>query len=87
MISDERLRAWGLSGPTVLLFGPIVRVLLTVVVLAFGAQRLLVYAEVARTTVTVRHMADFDVFYRSSWRVRTGPGIPTLPSQYPARQS
>jgi hypothetical protein len=76
VISDERLRAWGLSGPTVLLFGPIVRVLLTVVVLAFGAQRLLVYAEVARTTVTVRHMADFDVFYRSSWRVAHGAGDP-----------
>ena len=76
MISDERLRAWGLSGPTVLLFGPIVRVLLAVLVLAFGAQRLLVYAEVARTTVTVRHMADFDVFYRSSWLVTHGRGDP-----------
>jgi alpha-1,2-mannosyltransferase len=76
VISDERLRAWGLSGPTVLLFGPLIRVLLTVLVLAFGAQRLLVYVEVARTTVTVRHMGDFDTFYRSSLRVAHEGGDP-----------
>jgi Glycosyltransferase family 87 len=76
VISDDRLRACGLSGRTVLLFGPIVRVLLTVVVLAFGAQQCLVYAEIVRTTVTVRHSGDFNVFYRSSQRVANAGGDP-----------
>ena len=76
MISDERLRACGLSGRTVQLFGPIVRVLLTVLVLAFGTQQCLVYAEIVRTTVTARHLGDFDVFYRSSRRVANGGGNP-----------
>lgn len=76
MVSDQQLRAIGLSRATTRLLGPLIRALLVVLALGVGLHQVLAYAKIAQTTVTVREMADFDVFYRSSQRVAQASGNP-----------
>jgi len=76
LISDASLKALGLSARNVRLLGPLIRGLLAVVVLALGARQLLTYAQIAQTTMSVRGMGDFSVFYESSRQVVEGRGDP-----------
>jgi hypothetical protein len=54
--------------------------LVAVVALGFGCRQFLVYGEIAATTVSLRHMSDFSVFYESSRRVLEGRGDPYDPA-------
>ena len=76
LISDARLKALGLSEQTVRLLGPLIRGLLAVVVIGVATRQIITYAEIAETTVSVRRMGDFSVFYESSRRVVEGRGDP-----------
>lgn len=76
MISDERLQMVGLSRTKVLVLGPLIRAALTSCVVALIIFQIIVYTQIARTTVTIRQMGDFQVFYRSSQRVVEGRGNP-----------
>jgi hypothetical protein len=72
MISDQGLQGLGLSKRTVQLTGPVIRGLVTVIVLAVATLLLVTSARIARATVTERRFADFDVFFRSSQRAALG---------------
>ena len=76
MISDEQLQGVGLSRTNALLFGPLIRVALTACVVVLVTFQVIVYLQIAFTTVTLRQMGDFQVFYRSSQRVVEGRGDP-----------
>ena len=83
LISDDRLKLLGLSDYHARLFGPLIRALVAVVVLAFGIHQLVVYREIAATTISVRRMSDFSVFYESSRRVIESRGDPYGPAGTP----
>ena len=68
MISDRGLQQLGLSANASRLWAPAIRGLLIVATLGFGTFQLVTYARIAQATVTIRDLADFDVFYRSSER-------------------
>jgi hypothetical protein len=68
MISDRGLQQLGLAARAARLYGPAIRGLSIVAALGLGTFQLVIYARIAQATVTVRDLADFDVFYRSSER-------------------
>ena len=76
MISDRRLQQIGFSARTSRLNGPAIRGLLIVAATGFGLLQIVTYARVAHATVTIRELADFEVFYRSSQRAAQGVGDP-----------
>ena len=76
MISDRRLQQIGFSARTSRLYGPAIRGLLIVGAIGFGLFQIVTYARVAQATVTVRELADFEVFYRSSQRAAQEVGDP-----------
>jgi hypothetical protein len=76
MMSDRRLQQIGLSVGTSRLYGPAIRGLLIVAAIGCGLFQIVTYARVAHATVTVRELADFEVFYRSSQRAAQGIGDP-----------
>jgi hypothetical protein len=80
VISDGELRRLGLSAPAVSLAGPAVRAAATMALLAVIGGQAVVYWRIAASTVHVRRMADFGVFYESAERARTAarPYVPPV---------
>ena len=69
LISDTQLRSMGLSPRATTLWGPLIRSFLAILLVSVAVFQFVVYSELAATTISVRDMSDFGVFYESSRRV------------------
>lgn len=73
MLSDRTLRTmFGLSPHSTALWGDLIRVVcaMTAILLLLGLA--IAYTQIAKNTVTVRHLQDFGLFYESTLQSRLG---------------
>jgi len=72
VITNERLRAFGLSQRTIALWAPLIRGLTLAVLLAIGAYPVLTLRTLVRSTYVDKNMSDFGVIYDSGERAAAG---------------
>jgi hypothetical protein len=73
VISDSQLQHLGFTLSATRLWGPAVRVLVTLAAIGLATFQAVTLARVAHTTVTAREMGDFRVFYWSSQHAHDDP--------------
>jgi len=72
VITNERLRAFGLSLRTIALWGSLIRAFTAAVLLAIGASQALTLGKIVHSTYVERDLGDFGGFYDSGRLAATG---------------